>query len=64
MKSDSRRGKRAVDVSNENRENSGEFGWRWGGEEVPIADQYAYLGVETSRNCSRDAHKGEGNEQG
>ena len=33
-----------------------EFKWKWGGEELPIVDQYTYLGVEISKNCSWDAH--------
>ena len=26
-----------------------EFKWKWGGEELPIVDQYTYLGVEISK---------------
>ena len=30
--------------------------WKWGEEELPIADQYTYLGVDISKDCSWDAH--------
>ena len=26
--------------------------WKWGEDELPIADQYTYLGVEISKECS------------
>ena len=32
------------------------FKWEWGDDELPIADQYAYLGVDSSKDCSWDAH--------
>ena len=28
------------------------FKWNWGQDELPIVDQYAYLGVEISGDCS------------
>ena len=30
----------------------------WGEDELPIVDQYMYLGVEISKDCSWDAHIG------
>ena len=44
-----------VVVHNEDGE-SGKFSWKWGEEEVPVVDQYTYLGVDISKYCSRDAH--------
>ena len=32
------------------------FKWKWGEDELPIADQYTYLGVKISKECSWDAH--------
>ena len=29
---------------------------KWGEDELPIADQYAYLDVDNSKECSWDAH--------
>jgi len=46
----------AVLVCNEDKKNPVEFKWRWGEEELPIVDQYTYLGVEISKHCSWDAH--------
>ena len=28
------------------------FKWKWGEDELPIVDQYTYLGVDTSTDCS------------
>ena len=42
----------AVLVCNEEKEKPVEFKWKWGGEELPIVDQYTYLGVEISKKCS------------
>ena len=30
--------------------------WTWGGEELPIVDQFTYLEVEVSKNCSWETH--------
>ena len=48
----------AVVVCNEDNVNPVNFKWKWGEDELPIVDQYAhaYLGVETSKECSWDAH--------
>ena len=46
----------AVLVCNEDKKKTVEFKWKWGGEELPIVDQYTYLGVEISKDCSWDAH--------
>ena len=32
------------------------FRLKWGEDELPIVDQYTYLGVEISEDCSWDAH--------
>ena len=32
------------------------FKWKWGEEELPIVDQYTYLGVDISKDCTWDAH--------
>ena len=42
-----------VVVCNEGKANPATFKWKWG-EELPIANQYTYLGVEISKECSRD----------
>ena len=38
--------KSAILVCNEDKKNPVEFKWMWGEEELPIVDQYTYLGVE------------------
>ena len=43
-------------VCNEDEKKPGEFKWKWGGEELPIVDQYTYRGVEIKKNWSWDAH--------
>ena len=44
-------------VCNEDKKSPVEFKWKWGEEELLIVDQqYTYLGVEISKNCSWDAH--------
>ena len=40
------------------------FKWKWGEDELPIADQYTHLGVEISKECSWDAHIAKGIEKG
>ena len=37
----------AVIVCNEEKVNPANFNWKLGGGELPIVDQYTYLGVET-----------------
>ena len=46
----------AVVVCNEDKVNPVTFTWKWGENELPIADEYTYLGVDISKNCSWDAH--------
>ena len=46
----------AVVVCNEDRVNPVAFKWKWGEDELPIVDQYTYLGVEISKGCPWDAH--------
>ena len=46
----------AVLICNEDKKKPVEFKWAWGAEELPIVDQFTYLGVEVSKNCSWDAH--------
>ena len=48
--------KRAVVVCNEDEVNAVSFKWKWEEGELPIVDQYTYLGVEISKDCSWDAH--------
>ena len=38
----------AVVVCNEDKVNPAIFKWMWGEDELPIADQYTYLGVENA----------------
>ena len=56
MESDSERKKCAVVLCNEDKGNPVNFKWKWGEDELPVADQYTYLGVEISKECSWDAH--------
>ena len=42
----------AVVVCIEDKVNPVTFKWKWGGDELPIVDQYTYLGVEISNDCS------------
>ena len=46
----------AVVVSNEGKVNPINLGWKWGEGELPIVDQYTYLGVKISKYCSWDTH--------
>ena len=32
------------------------FQWKWGEDELPIVEQYAYLGVDISNDCFWEAH--------
>ena len=43
-------------VCNEDKVNSATFKWKWGEDDLTIVDQYTYLGVEISKDCSWDAH--------
>ena len=38
--------KSTIGVCNEDNKNPVEFKWKWGEEELPIVDQYTYLGVD------------------
>ena len=57
----------AVVVCNEDGVNAVKFGWKWGEDELTIADQYTYVDVNISKCCSWDTHiakvieKGEAN---
>ena len=42
----------AVVVCNEDKVNPVNFKWKRGKDELPIVDQYMYLGVEISKDCS------------
>ena len=46
----------AVAVCNEDKVNPISFSWKWGEDELPIVDQYTYLGVEISKYCYWDTH--------
>ena len=46
----------AVVVCNEDKVNPVNVKWKCGEDELPIVDQYTYLGVEISKGCSWDAH--------
>ena len=50
----------AVVACNKDEVNLVNFKWKWGGDELPIVDQYTYLGVEVSKVCSWDAHMAKG----
>ena len=45
-----------VVARNENKGNPVSFQRKWGEEGLPIVDQYTYIGVEISKDCSWDAH--------
>ena len=40
----------ALVVCNEDKVKPITFKWKWGEDELPIADQYAYLGVDISKD--------------
>ena len=46
----------AVVVCNEDKVNPVNFKWMWGEDDLPVVDQYTYLGVEMSKDYSWDAH--------
>ena len=56
-----------VVVCSEDKVNPATSKWKWGEDELPVVDQYTYLGVEMPNDCSRDAHTakviGKGNSQ-
>ena len=54
----------AVLVCKEDKKNPLEFKWKWGEEEVPVADHYTYASIDISKNCSWDTHIHEGIEKG
>ena len=33
------------------------FKWKRGEDDLPVVEQYRYLGVDISKDCSRDAHR-------
>ena len=41
-----------VVVYNEDKVNPVNFKWRWGEHELPIVDQFMYLGAAVSKYCS------------
>ena len=41
---------------NEDKVNLVNFSWKWGTDELPIVDQYTYLGVDISKDFSWDTH--------
>ena len=43
-------------VRSEDKVNPVNFKWKWGEDELPIVDQYTYLGIEISKDCFWDAH--------
>ena len=43
-------------VCNEDKANPVTSKWKWGEDDLPIVDQYTYVGVEISKGCSWDAH--------
>ena len=45
-----------VAVCNEDKVNPVTFECKWGEDELPIADQHTYRGVDISKECSWDAH--------
>ena len=45
-----------VVVCNADNGNPVTFKWKRSEDELPISDQYAYLGVEMSKKCAWDAH--------
>ena len=67
QKQTSNMNKCAVVVCSEQKANPVNFKWKWGEDELPIVDQYTYLGVEISKDCSWDSHIakaiGKGNSQ-
>ena len=46
----------AVVSCNEDKVNPVELSWKWGEDELPIVDQYTYLGVDVSKDRSWDTH--------
>ena len=50
----------ALVFSNEDKVNPINFSWKWEDDELPIVDQYTYLGVEISKYCSWDTNIAKG----
>ena len=48
--------RKQVVVCNEVKVKPAALKWKWGEDELRIADQYTYLGVEVSKECSWGAH--------
>ena len=48
--------KHAVVVCHEDKVNTVNFSWKWRERELPIVDQYTYLGVDISKDCSWVTH--------
>ena len=46
----------AVVVRNEDKAIPVNFKWEWGEDDLPFVDQYTYLGVGISKDCSWGAH--------
>ena len=46
----------AVVVGNEDKVNPVNFSWKFGEDELPMVDQYTYLGVDISKYFSWDTH--------
>ena len=42
----------AVIVCNEDKKNPVNFKWKWEEDDLPTVDQYTYLVVEISKDCS------------
>ena len=56
MESDNECAVVVVVVCNEDMVDAVDFKWKWEEDELPTVDQYTYLGVEISKDCSWDAH--------
>ena len=54
----------AVFVRNENKVNAVNLKWKWGEDELPIVNQYAYLGIEIPNGLFLGCTHSEGNRKG
>ena len=43
-------------VCNEGKANPVSSSWKWGEDDLRMVDQYTYVGVEISKDCSWDPH--------